>query len=242
MKLKQVYEEFNKKYIWKIKIIKKWIFWIILEEEAYFINKVFHLKLTKLDKDTIKVWFPESSLNKWLNILKEKWLWYILVQKFENNYKVIQSYNWESLKNNYSINIEEYHNTKNRVLQLFDIGIEINEQKNFLLEKKAEDLYDLCLNFLIKIPFKTRYFIREKIEKNFLLVLEEIYKYKYNLSDRKILINSIFNNIMILKDFFRLILIISYKNNDWFYIDIQNRFVEILQICKTIKNKIQEVI
>ena len=238
MKIKHVYEEFHNKYIWKIKIIKKWIFWIILEEEAYFMNKIFHLKLTKLDKETIKVWFPQSSLNKWITILQGKGLWFILIEKIENTYELVKDIKWKNLKDIYSIETQDYLNTKKRVLQLFEIWIELKEQKNFLLEKKTEDLYQICVNFLIKIPFKSRYFIREKIEKNFLLILKEKYKYKYNLFDRKTLIISIFNNIMILKDFLRLILIISHKNNDWFYLDIQNRFIEILQICKTIKNNI----
>lgn len=238
MKIKQVYNDFDKKYIWKIKIIKKWIFWIILEQEAYFVNKTFHLKITKLDKDTIKVWFPNNSLDKWKNIFIQKWIAFILIEKIGENYEVIENNKWKNLKDIYSIDLLDYESTKKRVLQLFEIWIELNEQKNFLLEQKTEDLYYICLNFLVKIPFKSRYFIRQKIEDIFLLVLEKIYKYKYNLFDRKLLIISIFDNIIILKEFFRLSLIISNKSNDWFYLEIQERFIELLKICKTIKLKL----
>jgi hypothetical protein len=63
MKIKEIYEKLLKDYPNKIKIFKKWIFWIILEEEAFFMAKYFSFKITSLDKETIKIWFPESSKN-----------------------------------------------------------------------------------------------------------------------------------------------------------------------------------
>ena len=70
MKIIQIYEFLWKKYQNKLRIIKKWIFWVILNEEAFFISKIFHFKLTKLDKETIKIWFPDWSKDKWIEVLK----------------------------------------------------------------------------------------------------------------------------------------------------------------------------
>lgn len=66
MKIKEIYEKLLTEYPNKLKIFKKWIFWILLEEEAFFISKYFSFKITVLDKNTIKIWFPDRSKQKCL--------------------------------------------------------------------------------------------------------------------------------------------------------------------------------
>jgi hypothetical protein len=44
----------------------------LLDEEAFFMSKYFNMKLTKLDKETIKVGFPDQNKEKWFSILENK--------------------------------------------------------------------------------------------------------------------------------------------------------------------------
>jgi hypothetical protein len=50
-----------------------------------------------------------------------------------------------------------------------------------LLKDKVEDVYIIFLDLLLKLPKKERYFLREKIERLFLDILEKLYFYMYNL-------------------------------------------------------------
>ena len=234
MKIKEIYEIYLDKYPNKLKIIKKWIFWILLEEEAFFMSKFFNLKLTSLDKNTIKVWFPDSSKNKWLEVFNKNNIWYVLFDK--NDVEFISEW-WFCYSNIFKINLEDFLFTKDRILWLKKLDLEVNNEKNFLLQIKMEELYSLSLEFLIRLPKKQRYYFREKIEKIFIETLEFIYKYKYNLWDRKEIIEKIFSNSIILREFFRLLYNLRIILNDNIYIDIWDRFLEILKICKSIKQK-----
>lgn len=91
MKIKDVWSSFDSKYKTKIKLIKKWIFWIAIWEEAFFLSKYFNLKLTKLDKENIKVWFPDNSLKDWITRLQNLNIWIVLITKNKNEdeYKLL---------------------------------------------------------------------------------------------------------------------------------------------------------
>ncbi len=237
MKIKEIYEKLLTDYPNKLKIFKKWIFWILLEEEAFFMWKFFNFKITQLDKETIKIWFPDWSKNKWLKILDEKNIWYILVEKKWDNYQINHISKWKCYNDFFSINLEDFLLTKERILGLNKIWLEDKNEKNFLLQIKIEELYMILSELLIKLPKKQRYFFREKLEKIFLDNLELIYKYKYDLDDRKILIQKIFSYSLILREFCRMLYNNSIIKNDNVYLDLWDRWIEVLKICKSIKNK-----
>jgi len=195
MKIILIYNELWQKYQNKIRIIKKWIFWVILNEEAFFISKTLNFKLTKLDKENIKIWFSYWSKDKWLKVLENKWLWYVLCDK-NNNAETVKKWNYFS--SIFRIDIEDYNFTKNRILNLWKFGLEEKYTQNFLLKDKLEENYIITLDLLLKLPKKERYFFREKIERLFLDLFEQIYIYMYDLWDREKTIKLIFNKTMTL--------------------------------------------
>ena len=181
MKIIEMYDILREKYSNKLKIFKKWIFWIFLEEEAFFMSKYFNFKITSLDKNTIKIWFPDSSKDKWLKILTDKNIWYILIEKWkEDDFKIISIAKGDYYSHVYSINLEDFLLTKQRILSMNKLDLEDKNEKNFLLQTKIEELYILLSELLIKLPKKERFYFRDKIEKIF---LDYSYWYYYSTLD-----------------------------------------------------------
>jgi hypothetical protein len=170
-------------------------------------------------------------------LLQEKGIWYILFEKQNSTYIETARF----LSNNYcvyfSIDLDDYNLTKNRVLWLNKLWIEDKSEKNFLLKDKAEDIYIQFVSFVLTFSKKERYFFREKLERLFLDLFEYIYKYMYNLWDRKELIEIIFNKVMILREFYRLLYKIWKVKNHNIYLELWGKWIELLKICKWIKSK-----
>lgn len=222
----------------ELKIFKKGIFWILLNEEAFFMAKHFNMKITKLDKENIKIWFPDSSKNKWLEILKNKNIWYILIEKQDDNFLEKQVNKWNHFSSIFQINIEDYLLTRDRILSLNKLNLEDKNEKNFLLKEKLENIYLISSDLLMRLPKKERYYFREKFERLFMDLFEYVYKYMYNLEDRKIIIENIFSASIILREYFRFFYKIWIIKNDNVFIDLGDKWIEVLKICKWIKNKI----
>jgi hypothetical protein len=55
MKISKAWEIFHEKHPFQLKIFKKGIFWIFLDQEAFFVAKYLSMKLTPHDKQHIKV-------------------------------------------------------------------------------------------------------------------------------------------------------------------------------------------
>lgn len=236
MKISKQIKELSWKYDNSLKIIKKWIFWILLDEEAFFMAKYFNMKLTKLDSESIKVWFPDNNKLKWLNILENKKLSYTLFILEQWILIEQKSFIWNNFWKIYQIDLEDYRFTKERILWLANLWIEEKNEKNFLLKDKLEEIFILLISILMRIPKKERYYIRWKIENLFLDVLEKVYMYMYNLWDRKDLIKSIFSNIMVIREFCRFLYKDQKITNANVFLDLWNRFTEVLKISKWIIN------
>lgn len=56
----------------RVYIIRIGMFFVGLDIDAFILENVLKLKKTKFSKDVFKVGFPCNSLNKYINILKEK--------------------------------------------------------------------------------------------------------------------------------------------------------------------------
>ena len=235
MKIIDSWYELDKKYQNKLKIIKKWIFWILLNEEAFFMSKYFNMKITVLDKQNIKVWFPDLSKNKWLKLLENLWLWYVL-SCVNQNIEVVK--NWNYYNKIYNLNLSDYNITKDRILWLNKFKLEDKNENNFLLKDKFEIIYTDFIDLLMKLPKKERYFLRESIERLFIETLKQIYNYMYNIWNRKEIIKNIFSNVMIIREFTRFLYKIGKIQNDNIFMDLASRLVDILKICKWIENKV----
>lgn len=235
MKISEFYEKLKSTYPKSLKIIQKWAFCIFVNSESFAVSKRYNLKLTKLDRNSIKAGIPITALDKWLNIFIKDELSFVFIWKDE---QVLKYQNWKYILDVFHINIEDYKLTKDRILWLNKFSLEEKNISNFLLEQKLQDLYILSSSLLLRLQKKERYFFREKIERLFLDTFELVFTYKYNLWDRNYLISNIFNNILLLKDFFKILYNIWKIKWDIFYLDIWDRFIEILKICKWIKNKI----
>lgn len=221
----------------ELKIFKKWIFWILLNEEAFFMAKYFNFKITKLDKENIKIWFPDSSINKRLEILRNKNIWSILIEKQDDKFLETQTNKWNHFSSIFNLNIEDYILTRDRILSLNKLNLEDKNEKNFLLKEKLENIYIISSNLLMKLPKKQRYYFREKFERIFMDLFEYIYKYMYNLEDRKMAIEKIFSSSIILREYSRFFYKIWIIKNDNVYMDLWDKWIEILKICKWIKSK-----
>jgi len=218
-------------------IVKKWIFWICIDENAFFMSKFFNMKLTILDKQSIKIGFPDNVKEKWLNNLVENNISYITFEKVNNIFEEKEKYIDKNFLKIYRVDLEDYKFTKEKILWLKKIWIEAKNEKNFLLKDKLENIYLTLLDLLFRLPKKERYFLREKIEKIFLDLFELIYEYMYNLWDRKILIKEIFKKVMILREFTRFLYKMWKIKNDNIFLNLGDDWIEILKICKGIMNK-----
>jgi hypothetical protein len=155
----------------------------------------------------------------------------------ENSFSEVWIYKAKEYGLVYSIDLEDYNITKDRILWLNKIWLEDKNIKNFLLKDKLEDIYIILLELLLKLPRKERYFFREKKERLFLDLFEEVYFYMYNLWNREIIIKNIFNKIMILREFTRFLYKLWKIKNDNVYLDLWDKWVEVLKICKGIISK-----
>ena len=136
-----------------------------------------------------------------------------------------------------SVNMEDYMLKRERILSLKSIGLFETEQKDFLLKQKTEQLYRLMILHTMKLPKKERFYIREKIERHLLGMLEHIYAFMYQKTERKALVELLFSEAMILREFLRLLHEIGHSLGESIYMDLSNRIVEILKILKRLKGK-----
>ena len=70
-KLLNNYVKLKSKNPSKIYLFKSGIFYIFLDKDAILMSTVLNLKLTKLNANIVKCGFPTSSLEKYLNLLKQ---------------------------------------------------------------------------------------------------------------------------------------------------------------------------
>lgn len=240
MKIAQTRDSFTSLYPNAVILIRKWIFWVALDEDAFFMAKYFSMKLTPLDKAHIKVWFPDSSLALRLKKLTDAWLAYVLVEKppWENKtYEVKKQQSWKHFASIFSISIEDYALTKERILWLATLWLKEKHTENFLLKDKIEDIHTLLSHWLMKLPRKERYYFRDKIEILLMDILEHVYMYMYNLWERQVHIEEIYSKVLVAREFTRFLYKSSKIMKDWFYLDIWERWIEVLKIVKTLRNK-----
>jgi len=221
-----------------LKLVKKWIFYIVINEDAYFMAKYFNMKITKLDNNSIKVWFPIWAKKKWLDLFKIKNISYVIFEKIGIDYTLVDKIDWIRYRDFFILNIEDYKLTFDRILQNDKIWLEEKNERNFLLQDKIEEFYKLFLDYIIRLPAKERYFLREKIENLILNIFELIVLYKYNLEDRKELISKIFKDLMLMREYLRFLYKIWKIKKDWLFLDFGWRMVEMLKIVKWVKNKL----
>ena len=148
MKISEFLQKQESKFPGYIQLIKKWIFYIAINEQAYFLSKYFNMKITKLDKNTIKVWFPVGSKTKWTNILKKYQISYVIYEKNEEEYVVVEKYDEKKYKEVFQINIEDYKLTYDRILQNSVVKLEEKNEKIFFYKKSWKSFILFCLNFL----------------------------------------------------------------------------------------------
>ncbi len=242
MRIKLLRDKYNSQYPNIIKVIRKWNFWIILNEEAFFFAQYFNFKITKLDKENIKIWFPVISSDKRLNKLNENLLWYVIIDKEQKDwweYYVKSIIKWKYFTSIWNVNLEDYELTKKRILWLASIWLEEKTVQNFLLKEKLEQIYILLSMRMIKMPRKERYYFRDKIEIVFMDMMEQVYRYMYNLWNRKTIIELIFEKVIIIREFTRFLHKIWKIANDNVFLDLWDRWIEVMKICKWIKNKIE---
>jgi len=132
------------------------------------------------------------------------------------------------------IDIESYMLARERVLRLTDMGVKEKEVKRFLLKERFEELFGIVNAFLMKVPKKERYFLREKIETK---MLENIYQYMYDPSSRSVLSEKLFSDLLILREFLRFTKRMGYLQKDTIYLDVTDRCLELLKIVKAIREK-----
>lgn len=221
----------NGKYSTSLKLIRKGNFYILLDEEAFYFAWLFSFKLQAFGKSALKAWFPAYVLEKWKETLQKNDIRYAVFEKEGD-----VSYYFDGIKY-ISVNMEDYMLKRERILSLKNIGLFETEQKDFLLKQKTEQLYHIMILHTMKLPKKERFYIREKIERHLLGMLEHIYTLMYQKSERKALAELLFSETMILREFLRLLHEFGKNMGECVYMDLSNRIVEILKILKRLKGK-----
>lgn len=69
----------------------------------------------------------------------------------------------------------------------------------------------------------------------FIGIPDSVYRYMYAISERYTLADSIFSEMLVLREFIRLIRHIWYLQKDSVYLDVSERCIEILNITKILK-------
>jgi hypothetical protein len=221
----------NWKHSKQLKFIKKGSFFILLNEEAFYFAKIYSFKITKFNKNNIKIWFPCFAKDKWTEKLKKIDIGFTF---FDNEGKILYENIW---KNYIEVDLSDYLLTYDRILTLDKFEIEEKEQKNFLLKQKMENIYKKVIIAIMQFPKKERFYLREKLERWLLDILEDVYIFAYEQEKRKIKSKEIFSKLLILRDFFRLAYNISNYMKDIVYLDLSNDLIEVLKITKTLIKK-----
>lgn len=129
---------------------------------------------------------------------------------------------------------EDYKTTSERILEPKLFAQAAPKTRNFLLKDKLEDIFILLQGLLLRLPRKERYFIREKIERNFLDLLEKVYRYMYDKQAREILASELMYDVMVVREFTRFLYMTGNIKNDNVYLDLSGRWVEVLKIVKAL--------
>ena len=121
MNISNARSEYHQTNPFQLKLFKKGIFWILLNEESFFIAKYFSLKITPHDKQHVKVGFPLSSQKRWLGELEKHGLGYVLIDKYqtpdgETKRKIIDQIPGKYYNTLLQINLQEYELTRQRIL------------------------------------------------------------------------------------------------------------------------------
>lgn len=81
MKISEFFEGLSVSDREYLSVIEKGGFYILLQEDAFFLAKKYSFKLTKLDSTSIKIGFPKASKEKWLAKLRNEKLSYKVYEK-----------------------------------------------------------------------------------------------------------------------------------------------------------------
>lgn len=139
MKLIDVYNEYKLKYKEYCLIIESGIFYNVYNNDTGIINKLLGYKI-KYNKNIYLIGFPNNSLHKVLNILKQKSINYLVLGK-DNNGRYYISDKLKNNKNKYQEYIFDYKRMEYLNKRISDIN-------NKLLEK----IVDVDIeNTLVKI-------------------------------------------------------------------------------------------
>lgn len=228
MKISQFFESLSDSERNSLSIIEKGGFYILLREDAFFFAKIYSFKLTKLDRDSIKVGFPKTSKHKWLTRLRENNISYKVYSKLWENFSAQESFVWSF---QISYDIEDFLLTSKRILGK-EKSIKTQKNQNFLLKDKLEELFSILQEILLRLPKKERYFLREKIERNFLNLLEKIYQYMYQKELRDELSQKFMGEILVLREFTRFLYMSGKLRNENVYFDLWERWIDICKIVK----------
>jgi hypothetical protein len=154
-------------------------------------------------------------------------------KKDEESFSIQESYWWEY---NLTYDIEDYILTSKRILDV-KISRKSNKVQNFLLKDRLEDLFLILQELLLRLPKKERYFLREKIERNFLNLLEKVYQYMYQKDQRARLSREFMWDVLVLREFTRFLYMTGRIKNENVYLDLGERWIEICKIVKWLTEK-----
>lgn len=110
-------------------IIKSGNFYVLFDEDAIIMNKLFGFKINDL-KNNIKVGFPVNSIDKYINMLKELEINYLIIENMEI---VDESINDNNSFNDYKESVFEYISINNKIDNIVEYVKNIDD-KNVKIE------------------------------------------------------------------------------------------------------------
>ena len=141
MKIKDIYNSYKIKYKEYVVLIKSGIFYDVLNDDIGIMYSLFHYKI-KSSGDNYIIGFPEKNLVKVTDILKQNKINYIVLDKNDLEYEIVDKFKTNKNKyNNYKIDLIRLNYLTSRIDKIYEKLNDMiisNDIENILL--KIEEL------------------------------------------------------------------------------------------------------
>lgn len=120
MKIKDTYNSYKIKYKEYVVLIKSGIFYDVLNDDIGIMYSLFHYKIN-CSGDNYIVGFPEKNLVKVTDMLKQNKINYIVLDKDNSEYKIVDKFKTNKNKyNNYKIDLVRLNYLTSRIEKIYE--------------------------------------------------------------------------------------------------------------------------
>lgn len=134
MKIIDTYNIYKEKYREYVVLIKSGIFYSVYNDDVSIIYSLFHYKIKNVGNN-FNIGFPISNINNVCNKLVNKKINYIILEKENDNYEVIEKQKFNKNNyNNYKVDLSKLSYLNNRINNI------VNKLNNKVLDKNIDEI------------------------------------------------------------------------------------------------------